>query len=191
MSLKILLSAESRTKILYGFFLDFGPIIIFLATVRHFGFYTATFALMITTIISTIITFIKEKRIPYFALYVAALTLSFGWITISHHNPKFIQIRDTVYDLSFALTLIIGLVFRINLLKISFGHCVKLHLQSWNKLTYSWIVFFLINSMANEYVRRYFDRNVWVHFKTNMLFVTILFGVITLLFFYKHDDDKK
>ena len=54
--------------------LEFGPIIIFLLAYDYFHIYKATLILMISTILITVITFTKQKRLPYASLYIAFLT---------------------------------------------------------------------------------------------------------------------
>lgn len=186
---KKLFTYSVLSKIFMGLFLDFGPVLIFLFTANHFNFYKATFILMLATLISTLFTFVKHKRIPFFAVYITLLTLVFGFVTISHHNPLFIQMRDTIYDLTLALTLVIGLIFNKLLLKVALGSFIKIHNRTWFKLTYTWIVFFILNSMANEYVRRLFTKEVWVHYKIDMMAVTIIFAIITFVFFYEQEEE--
>ncbi len=177
------------SKIFLGLFLDFGPVLIFLFTANHFNFYKATFILMLTTLISTLFTFIKQKRIPFFAVYITLLTIFFGFITISHHDPHFIEMRDTIYDLTLALTLVVGLLFDKLLLKLALESFIKIHDRTWLKLTYTWIAFFVLNSLGNEYVRRFFSKEVWVHFKIDMMSFTIIFAIVTFLLFYELEEE--
>lgn len=190
MMFKKLFKYSVLSKIFMGLFLDFGPVLIFLFTASRFNFYKATFILMIATLVSTLITYFKHRRIPFFAVYITLLTLVFGFITISHHNPHFIQMRDTIYDLTLAFTLIIGLIFNKLLLKMALGSFIKIHDRTWLKLTYTWITFFVINSSANEYVRRVFSKEIWVHFKIDMMAVTIIFAIVTFLIFYEIEEES-
>lgn len=186
---KKLFTYSVLSKIFMGLLLDFGPVLVFLFTANHFSFYKATFILMTATLISTLFTFVKHKRIPFFAVYITLLTLVFGFVTISHHDPHFIQMRDTIYDLTLAFTLIVGLVFRKLLLKVALGSFIKAHDITWLRITYAWIGFFILNSVANEYVRRVFSKEVWVHFKIDMLPVTIIFAIVTFVFFYEIEEE--
>ena len=190
MLFKKLFTYSVLSKIFWGLFLDFGPVLVFLFTANYYSFYKATFILMIATLISTLITYFKHKRIPFFAVYITLLTLVFGFITISHHNPHFIQMRDTIYDLTLAFTLVVGLIFNKLLLKVALGSFIKIHDRTWLKLTYTWLVFFILNSIANEYVRRFFSKEVWVHFKIDMMAGTIIFAIVTFVLFYEIEEEK-
>lgn len=177
-------------KIIAAAILEFGPIIIFLASFHYLHIYKATFILMIVTIISVFATYSTQKRLPYVALYVALLTLVFGYMTILHHQPKFIQIRDTLYDVTSAVTLLIGLMINTLFLKLSFQEILPMSLRAWNKLTYLWIGFFLVVASMNEYVRRTMTLAQWFEFKSWMVFVTIIFGCITLYLVYEKEEQK-
>ena len=129
---------------------------------------------MIATIIATFISYVKQKRIPYMGLYVALLTIIFGYITIAYRIPKFIQIRDTIYDLTFALTLILGLIFKKNILHFALNSSIAMSKEAWNKITHSWISYFILCAILNEYIRRNFSMGDWVVYKTTIFFVSII-----------------
>ncbi|MEZ0208629.1 MAG: septation protein IspZ, partial [Candidatus Paceibacterota bacterium] len=89
------LSSSTCKRLMVGALLEFGPIFIFLFTFPHFHVYKATTLLMVATIFSTVATYRLQKRLPYLALYIALLTIGFGYLTLMHREPKFIQMRDT------------------------------------------------------------------------------------------------
>lgn len=175
-------------KILIGGVLEFSPIILFLLSFHHFHVYKATIILMVTTVISTGLTYLIQKRIPYLALYMLFLTVLFGYMTVSHHQPRFIQIRDTIYDATFALSLLVGLMFDIFFLKIAFGEISSMTTKAWTRVTYSWIFLFIAIAIANEYVRRTLSVEAWFEFKSIVVVATIIFGIITTYLFYERDD---
>lgn len=175
-----------------SFLIEFTPILLFIFSYSYLHIYKATFLLMIAVIISTYISYIKEKRIPYIGLYISFLTLIFGYITIAYHIPKFIQIRDSIYDLTFAATLIIGLVFNKVFLYQALNKTIPMARSAWIKITYSWITFFILNAITNEVIRRNFDVNTWIHYKMSVVFISIIFGLVTGVIFYnKEDGDNK
>lgn len=178
-------------RLLVGAFLEFGPIFIFLAAFGQFHIYKATMLLMIATIVSTVLTYRLQKRLPYVALYVAFITIVFGYMTLLHREPKFIQMRDTLYDMTSAITLLIGLMINVPFLKLAFHQVIPMTLRAWHKLTYAWIGFFLTLATLNEYVRRSFYLDDWFEFKRLMVVVTIAFGIATLYFFYEKEDEPE
>ncbi|MCF7843343.1 septation protein IspZ [Candidatus Gracilibacteria bacterium] len=169
--------------------LEFGPVLIFLMAFERYDVYKATIILMIATIISTIATFRIQKRLPYLALYVALITAIFGYVTLALHQPKFIQIRDTLYDLTLALTLVTGLMINVSFLKLSFHKVIPMTTRAWTNLTHSWIGFFISIAVANEYARRVLSLGEWFYFKSIMVLVTVVFGCVTLYFLYEKGDE--
>lgn len=174
-------------QIALSFVLEFGPVIVFLLSFEFFHVYKATIILMITTIISTIATFRVQKRLPYLALYVALLTSIFGYITLTLHQPRFIQMRDTLYDVTLALTLIIGLMVRVSFFKIAFHKVLPMTTRAWNNLTYAWIFYFITIAIANEYVRRTMSLSEWFDFKSAVVVITIIYGGVSLYYLYEKE----
>ena len=183
------LSKKITKRAVIGLVLEFGPVFLFLTTYEIFHVYKATLALMMATIVSTIITFRLQKRLPYFALYIALLTLLFGYLTLAHHNPKFIQIRDTMYDVICALTLMVGLMTNTHFLKLAFNSIFPMATSAWTKVTYFWIAFFLIVATLNEYIRRTMSIADWFHFKSISVLVTVIFGLVVMYLCYKKEGE--
>lgn len=184
------LSSSAFKRFIIGGLLEFGPILIFLLSFHFLHIYKATFILMITTIISTILTYRIQKRLPYVGLYVALITILFGYMTLAYRQPKFIQIRDTMYDLTLALTLLVGFMINIPFLKLAFHEVLPMTTRAWTKLTYVWIAFFVLAAGANEYVRRTMNLEGWFNFKIIMIVTTIIFGFTTIFFFYEKEKQK-
>lgn len=182
-------SRQTVKRLLLAIVLEFGPVIVFLMSFEFFHVYKATIILMVSTIISTIVTYRLQKRLPYVALYVALITSIFGYITLTLHNPKFIQMRDTLYDVTCALTLIVGLMINVKFLKIAFHEVLPMTNRAWTHFTYAWIGFFLSIAVLNEYVRRSMNLQEWFVFKSVMVFATVLFGCAVIYFLYEKESD--
>ena len=184
-------SGQLLRQVIVSGLLEFGPVILFLVSIKYVHIYESTVILMIATIISTVVTYQVQKRIPYLALYVAAITLIFGYMTIYFHKVKFIQMRDTLYDITCALTLIVGLMINVPFLKLAFNKVIPMADNSWNRLTYLWIGYFILIAVSNEVVRRLFTLHEWFTFKSWILVSTSLFGLIALYFSYEPKDKKE
>lgn len=178
-------------RLAIGILLEFGPIFIFILSFAHFHIYKATLMLMIGTIISTVLTYRLQKRLPYLALYVAFLTIAFGYLTLLHREPKFIQMRDTLYDMTMAITLLLGLMINVSFIKIAFHDLIPMKMRAWHNLTYAWLGFFLTIALMNEFVRRSYSLWEWFRFKGCVVLVTIVFGIVTLYLFYEREDDAR
>jgi intracellular septation protein len=162
--------------------LEFAPVCLFGFIFHLRGQGEATLILMITTLLATLTTFILEKRIPYIPIYMTLLTLIFGYMTLRHHDMHYLQLRDTIYDFTFSGTLLLGFVFRKNLLKLAISSFLTLNNRAWNVFATLWIIFFFYCGVANEFVRHHYNPGTWVNYKLAMIFVTIAFTFASLLF---------
>lgn len=178
-------SKKMLRHVIFSGLLEFGPVLLFLISFGHVNIYGSTMILMVATILSTIITYNLQKRIPYLALYVATITIIFGSMTIHSHKVKFIQMRDTLYDATCALTLIIGIMINVPFLKLAFDNVVPMTNRAWNRLTHAWTAFFILLAIGNEVVRRVFPLHVWFEFKGWMVMVTTVFGLVSLYLAYE------
>lgn len=170
--------------------IDFFPVFLFVLIARHGQVYTATIALMLATILATMVVYTKERRLPYITLYICFITILFGTLTVVRHHIGLIQIRDTLYDLSFALLLGLGLIFKVSFLKLSFENILTLSDKGWRKLTYFWIGFFISTTLCNEYMRRFENFRHWISYKEILIPVTIVFGIVTFMYVYLRDKDQ-
>ncbi len=171
-------------------FIDFLPILTFIYFAQKGNLYKATSMLMLVAIVTTVITYVREKRLPYITLYVSFITIFFGMAALHRHDIQFVQMRDTLYDVSLFLAFSIGLLLRVSVLKISLHKVFSLTDKGWTSMTYGWCVFFLITACINEYTRRFRSFDDWLLFKEILVPVTIF----TALFLYGlaiYDEKKK
>ncbi len=170
---------------------DFLPVFAFAFTFElSHNFFTATFVLVFTTISLTFFTFLKQKRIPFLALIICLETTLFGFLTIHNHNPHFIQLRDSIYDMVMGLAILSSaIVFKKPIIKVFFSHVFTLSDKDWTNLSYMWGILLLSFGVCNEYVRHNFSPHIWVKYKFAVILTTILFGAI-VMFIYKKKIDK-
>ena len=181
-------------KSLIKFVTDFGPLLVF------FSFYynsdkdlkVAIPPFIIATIISIIIVWFIEKKIPMIPLLGGILITFFGALTIYFDNPVFIYIKPTVVNILFALVLIFGKFFSQEpLLKKFLGRSLLLKDEGWKILTNRWILFFIFLALLNEIVWRTQSEEFWVNFKVwGLLPITFIFTAfqITILNKFKVDE---
>lgn len=176
--------------IIFSAFLEFGPVLLFLASTEYLTIYESTALLMVSTIITTFLTYRLQKRVPFLALYIALITTVFGYLTINSHEVKFIQMRDTLYDMTCALTLVVGMIFRKSFLKFAFQEVFPLTNRAWERLTHLWIGYFLLTALANEIVRNFFDFSDWLFFKGAVIAFTSIFGLFAFYISFELKDEK-
>ena len=166
-------------KSLIKFLTDFGPLIIFFTFYYKSGknLQVAIPPLILATIISVVIIWILEKKIPFVPLLGGALITFFGGLTIYFNDPIFIYLKPTIINIMFALALYFGKFFtKEPVLKKIMGKSIPLSDIGWEILNRRWMFFFLGLALLNEFVWRTQSEEFWVNFKVwGMLPITIVF----------------
>ena len=170
---------------------DFGPILIFF--IIYFNnendLKVAIPPFIIATLISLIVIYFLEKRIPMVPLTGGILITVFGGLTLYFDNKIFFYMKPTIINLLFAGILFFGKYFtKKSLLKIFFQTAIKLENEGWKKLNNRWIVFFIFVAILNEIVWRSQTEAFWVNFKVwGLLPISFLFAAsqISLINKYK------
>ena len=161
------------------FVTDFGPLVVF-----FFFYYNSDKNLKIAippfilaTIISLIIVWFIEKKIPMVPLISGVLITFFGGLTIYFDNAIFIYIKPTIINILFGLTLLFGkFVTDEPILKKLMGKSISITHQGWELLNKRWMYFFFFIAILNELVWRTQSEEFWVNFKVwGMLPITFIF----------------
>ncbi len=156
--------------------LDLGPLVLFFGVLAKFDVYVATGVFIAVTVVTMGVGYAYERKISPMAMISAVVVIVFGGLTLWLHNDLFIKIKPTVIYLIFATILTGGLVTRRNFIKYLFDHAFHLDEEGWRKLTWHWVVFFLLMAVANEIVWRNFSTQIWAGYK--------LFGAIPATFLF-------
>ena len=158
---------------------DFGPLLIFF--IIYFNnendLKVAIPPFIIATLISLIVIYFLEKRIPMVPLTGGILITLFGGLTLYFDNKVFFYMKPTIINLLFALVLFFGKFFtKKPLLKIFFQNAFNLEDEGWKKLNYRWISFFIFVAVLNEIVWRTQSEVFWVNFK--------VWGLLPIIFIF-------
>ena len=180
------------------FITDFGPLVVF------FSFYykseknlqVAIPPLIIATIISVIIVWILEKKIPFVPLLGGVLITFFGGLTIYFEDPIFIYMKPTIINTIFAFALYFGKYFtREPILKKILGKTMLLNNEGWGKLNTRWMFFFIFLAILNEIVWRSYapeKEYIWVNFKVwGILPLTFVFTALQLPLINKYKKNEE
>tara|TARA_Y100000590_G_scaffold215495_1_gene244235 strand:- start:2059 stop:2607 length:549 start_codon:yes stop_codon:yes gene_type:complete len=177
-------------KPLIKFLVDFGPLLIFF--VIYFSnendLKKAIPPFIVATLISLVVMYFSEKKIPMVPLVSCILITFFGGLTIYFDNKIFFYMKPTIINILFAIFLIFGKFFTKNPLKIFFQNSLKLKDEGWKILNYRWILFFIFLAILNELVWRTQSEVFWVNFKVwGLLPISIIFAAfqVPLLNKYK------
>ena len=179
---------------------DFGPLLVFFATYKFagaglHGVLVATGAFMAAILISTFAALITFRRITPMLWLSTVLILSFGAITLWLRDPKFIQMKPTIYYVLLAGLLFIGLLRRKPLLRWLFGPVFPgLSDEGWLKLSRNLALFFVALAIANEILRAVVDFDTWLTLKVwGVTLVSFIFAIANMPMLLRHglEPDKK
>ena len=158
-------------------FIEIGPLAVFFIYYKISGdLIDAILPLMLATVISVIISYILEKKIPIMPTLGAGIVVIFGGLTIIFDNKIFIFMKPTIINIMFAAILYGGIILKKPLLKYLLGSALKLEEEGWTILTQRWAAFFIALAVLNEIVWRTMSEEFWVSFK--------VFGILPITFIF-------
>ena len=126
---------------------DFGPLLVFFIIYfrNDHDLKVAIPPFIIATLISLIVIYFMERKIPMVPLTGAILITLFGGLTLYFDNKIFFYMKPTIINLLFAAVLFFGKFFTEKpLLKIFFQNAMNLEDEGWKKLNSRWIYFFIL-----------------------------------------------
>ena len=182
-------------KSLIKFLTDFGPLAIFFYFYYNSGkdLQVAIPPLIIATIISVLIVWFFEKKIPMVPLIGGILITLFGGLTIYFNNPIFIYMKPTIINILFGLSLMLGKYFtKEPVLKKLMGKSISLTDNGWEILNKRWIYFFFGLAILNELVWRTQSEEFWVNFKVwGLLPITFIFTAFQIGLINKYKTNEQ
>ncbi len=140
------------------------------------GIYTATIALILTTILQVIIVRLVWGSVEKRLLGVAGAVIIFGGATVLLKDPVFIFWKPTVFNWALAGVSVVWHVMR--------GKClfedllpdeIEMPKHIWKRVTVASTLHFFIVGAVNLYVAYNFSMDAWVSFK---LWSAVLFTLI-------------
>ena len=177
-------------KSLIKFLTDFGPLVIF-----FFFYYDNDKSLkiaippfIVATLISVVIVWVLEKKVPTVPLVSGILITLFGGLTIYFNNPVFIYIKPTIINILFGIALLFGKLFSDEpILKKMLGKSIQLSDEGWKILNLRWVYFFFSLALLNEIIWRTQSEEFWVNFKVwGILPITFIFTMLQVPLINKH-----
>jgi intracellular septation protein len=194
------MSAKSEPKGTMRMLVDFGPLVVFFATYKLAGAglhatLVATGAFMAAILISAVAALIAFRRLTPMLWLSTVLILSFGAVTLYFRDPRFIQMKPTIYYILLAGFLLFGLWRRKPLLRWLFGPVFPgLTEEGWLKLSRNWALFFVALAIANEILRAAVDFDTWLTLKVwGVTLVSFLFAMANMPMLLRHglEPEKK
>jgi len=191
----------SEAKEPHGFMrlvVDFGPLVVFFATYRltggglH-GTLVATEAFMVAVVIAIGAAIAVFRKVTPMLLLSTVLILTFGSITLYLRDPRFIQMKPTLYYAVLAVLLFVGLLRGKPLLRWLFGPIFPgLDEAGWLKLSRNWAIFFVALGATNEVMRATLSFDTWLTTKVwGVPIISLLFAAANIPMLLRHGLDAE
>ncbi len=148
----------------------------------------AIIPLIIATVVSVVLMYWLEKKIPMIPILGAILVSVFGGLTVISDNKIFFYMKPTIINLLLASILIFGkIILKKNLLKNLLQSSIQMTDDGWKELNDRWIYFFVFLAILNELIWRTQSENFWVQFKVfGIIPVTLVFAILQVSLIKKH-----
>ena len=146
--------------------IDFFPIALFFIAFKFAGIYVATGVAMLATLVQIAWLYFKYGKVePMQWISLGIITL-FGGATLLTQNDTFIKWKPTILFWLMGCLLIGGqLLMKKNFIKSLMSAQLSLPDEIWQKLLWSWAVFFAVKGGLNLWVAYQFDTDTWVNYK--------------------------
>ena len=146
--------------------MDFFPIALFFVAFKLAGIYVATGVAMAATLVQIAWLHFKHGQVEPMQWMSLGIITVFGGATLLTHNDTFIKWKPTILFWLMAGILIGGqLLMKKNFIKSLMSKQLALPDDIWQKLLWSWTVFFLVKGGLNLWVAYQFDTDTWVNYK--------------------------
>ncbi|QSX32287.1 septation protein A [Shewanella avicenniae] len=172
--------------------LDFLPLIIFFAVYKLFDIYIATGVLVAATTLQLLLTYIIYRKVEKMLLFTFAMVVVFGTLTLVFHNDAFIKWKVTIINWLFAAALAISHFMNKPLIKVMLGKEISVKDEIWTRVTWFWVSFFMICSLANLYIAFQMSQEAWVNFKVfGLTGATLICTIFTVFYLFKHIPEEQ
>lgn len=176
------------------FLFDFFPTIVFFIVYKFFGFFPATYAIIVASVIQVALNWLKTRKIEPMHIILLALVLVFGGLTIYFHDAEFLMWKVSIVNWLLGAVMIASHFFKTNILEYIFSYSARQQQQELNipaylttRLNIAWGIFFLILGTINIIIAHTFSLNAWVDFKVfGILGLTIVFAFGQGFYLMKH-----
>lgn len=137
----------------------------------------ATIVVIAATVAQIIWVRLRHGKVDKMLWVSLALVSVFGSLTLIFQNEAFIKWKPTILYWVFAGSIAFSsFILKKNAIKAMLGEQLTLPESVWNRLSLSWVAFFLFMGCLNLFIAFNFTTDTWVNFK--------LFGGMGLLFVF-------
>lgn len=165
--------------------LELLPLLIFFICFKVYNIYTATWSLMLSMSLVSIIHYKAHGHIKTSDQIILASVWLFGMMTLFLNDPVFLMWKPTfIFALFSGLLLWNSYRGKSNTLKTLLGSQLTMNEKGWHWLRQSWTIFFALEAICNAVVASFCSLETWVNFKVigltcaSLAFIVIQMWVI-------------
>ena len=163
-------------KFIISFFIEFGPIVAFFLGTELINFFAGTALLVVGTLVAFGTSLVMDGRVPIFSIVSSFFVLLFGSMTLYLHDPFWLVVEYTAYNLVFGAALLLGLLWKRCFLKPLFQEMFHITDRGWKILSMRWSFFFIVTAIGNQLVWMYLGETAWVFYRITAGIGLAIFG---------------
>ena len=174
------------------FLFDFLPLLLFFVALQAWDIFVATAVAIGATILQVGYLLARRKKVEPMLWASLAIIVVFGGLTLYLRDKTFILWKPTVLYWLFGCVLAGAALLGRNLIRALLSEQMRLPDPVWNRLNWSWVVFFAFMGVANLYVAFNYSEKIWASFKLfGGMGLMFLFIVVQSLVLAKYMQDEK
>ena len=161
--------------------IEFGPVAaFFIAYTTTDNFFFSVKALILATVLSLVVAWVRDRRVPIFSLAVSGFVIVTGLMTLVTQNPYWIVFEYTSYNIGFACIIAIAEWRNVPILGHLFKAMFHISDNGWRVIARRWGVAFLVTGVSNEVVYRLMSEDAWIEFRFIAAVLLAIFGFAQL-----------
>ena len=172
---------------------DFFPVVLFFVAYKmhddpNEGIIFATGVAIAASIAQVSFTWFKDRKVERMHVVTMALIVVLGGLTIALNDETFIKWKPTLVNGLFGAAFLGShFIGTKPLVRRMMESSIELPDRIWNRVSGSWIAFFVLCGTLNLYVAYSFDTDTWVNFKLfGLLGLTALFVIAQGFYMMRH-----
>jgi intracellular septation protein len=173
------------------FLFDLFPVGLFFVAIQIWDIFVATAVAIGATIVQVGWLLARRRKVEPMLWASLAIIVVFGGLTLYLRDKTFILWKPTVLYWLFGTVLAGGALAGRNVIRTLLADQMRLPEVVWNRLNWSWVVFFALMGVANLYVAFNYSEKVWATFKLfGGMGLMLLFVVVQSLVLAKYMQDE-
>lgn len=172
---------------------DLFPVVLFFIAYKMYDIYTATAVIIVASIAQVAYFYFKNKRVEKMHLITLVLILVLGGLTLILQDEDFIKWKPTIVNWGFALVFLGShYIGEKPIIERMMSQAIALADNIWIRLSWLWIIFFIISGVTNLYVAFNYDTDTWVDFKLfGLMGMTLVFIIIQGIYISRYIEESE